>query len=246
MHRAGFALSEDSHMRTTIHPFARSRLSTFWSRIWLRAIFASQYFRFVEGGRKWRGFPCQKSPSTKSATFGARKAKSGLTVERSQPLASIAGSIIRKCRRHPCMPALRSAAFIATSVEAFPRERIAAMIRERSGVVGHSEPNAFICFWSVCLERCLCTLRVPFQGCRNNPFNELLRLRNPILPAHDAKRFRVLRFDPEGNRLAGDSACWSSCARASAAPAAHKCLMLHGLKRNLILKTSKRLINGFQ
>ena len=75
-------------------------------------------------GREHLGQPCQKQPSTKTTTLAFGNAKSGLP-----------GS--GKWRRHPVIRAARKIATMRCSVLAFPVERTRAMIRERSGVVGH-------------------------------------------------------------------------------------------------------------
>ena len=68
-----------SHIRKTAHhPDARSARETARSRCAFRASFVAQKATRVFGVRPWRGQPCQKQPSTNTATFCARKTKSGL------------------------------------------------------------------------------------------------------------------------------------------------------------------------
>jgi len=111
-------LNSCSHTRTTFHPLNSRSCFTRRSRFLFRAIFGSQYSCRDFGGTKHFGHPCQKHPSTKIATRGRGKIKSGLP-----------GSI--ELRRHPLNPELRIRMISAISVDLFPLERIAAIIRER-------------------------------------------------------------------------------------------------------------------
>jgi len=72
--------------------------------------------------------PCQKQPSTKTATRAERKAKSGFP--RIEP----------KCLLHPVMPFDKKIRLTEPSVEAFPLDFTAAMIFERRRLETVSTP----------------------------------------------------------------------------------------------------------
>ena len=95
-----------SHIRKTVHPDARSARETARSRCAFRASFAVQNATRVFGVRPWRGQPCQKQPSTNTASFAARNMRSGL------PGSSAP-------RRQSVMPATRSNAIKRSSVLLF-------------------------------------------------------------------------------------------------------------------------------
>lgn len=107
-----------SQIRTTPQPLNRSSLDCARSRWILRAILAFQYGRFEDGIEPQRGQPCQKQPSTNTASRARGKAKSGFPA-------------IGYCRRQPVMWEARKAATRANSVDLFPFERTAAITRER-------------------------------------------------------------------------------------------------------------------
>ena len=100
-----------SHTRSTVQPAARRARETARSRCAFRASFGCQYARRDEGTRPWRGQPCQKQPSTNTATFSARKTKSGLPGSGAP-------------RRQPVMRCSRINAIKRSSVARFPRERM--------------------------------------------------------------------------------------------------------------------------
>jgi hypothetical protein len=66
-----------SQTRSGSHPFSFSASSTWRSRSRLRFIFAPQKSAFVLGHEPCVGQPCQKHPSTKTATRSRAKRKSG-------------------------------------------------------------------------------------------------------------------------------------------------------------------------
>lgn len=99
------------------------------SRLMLRAILAFQYFLLLAGMRQCLAQPCQKQPSTKMARRCLGKMKSG----RPGMLA---------WRRQPLIFAERKSETRMSSVALLPRERTAAMIRERSGFVNVSATRA--------------------------------------------------------------------------------------------------------
>ena len=125
-----FAASAHSHTRSTVHPALRSVRTTSRSRVLLRENFAAQYAARVAGCVACRGQPCQKHPSTNTATFAARKTKSGFPNTRC-------------CRRQPVIPCARSSAIIRSSVAAFPLPRIAAITALRFALVKMSVPTYF-------------------------------------------------------------------------------------------------------
>lgn len=101
----------------TAHPF---RLRAWVTRRSLRRfvwILSRQKAAFVRG-RYLQEQPCQKQPSTKTATLRAGQAKSGL------PLTG-------QCLRYPLRPAAQSNLPSGNSVVVLPREWIAAMILDR-------------------------------------------------------------------------------------------------------------------
>ena len=78
MHRSGSSRTWCSQNRKTCQPSFRSRRLTVVSRLLLPRIFLFQKERLEEGIVRQRLHPCQKHPSTKTATFSRSKAKSGL------------------------------------------------------------------------------------------------------------------------------------------------------------------------
>jgi hypothetical protein len=110
--RASFRFdSACSQILTTRHPLAFSARFTRRSLARFPFNFRSQNRRFWRGSVPCRGQPCQKHPSTKTATRRPRNAKSGL------PNKSA-------CRRHPQMRCLRKIPASAPSVPVFPKDRI--------------------------------------------------------------------------------------------------------------------------
>lgn len=114
-----------SQMRSTLHPRPLSDPSTRLSRCRFRRILAIQKVVFVFGFVPCRGQPCQKHPSTNTATRERRNAMSGLP-----------GSPTPLLSRHR-IPAWRSAVRRASS-GAVPERRTLAIRRLRSGVVGRA------------------------------------------------------------------------------------------------------------
>jgi hypothetical protein len=103
-----------SQILRTRQPLERSVRVTSRSRVRLRLILAAQNFLRVAGTRQRVGCPCQKSPSTNTATFSAGKTKSGFP-NNGNP------------RRHPVMRCFRRRAMSLSSVARLPRERMAAI-----------------------------------------------------------------------------------------------------------------------
>ena len=83
--------------------------------------------------RQCLAHPCQKQPSTKTATRSFAKTKSG------RPK-------IAACRRHPFNPAARNKPTKINSVALFPRDRTAAIIRDRSALLNVSATGASMSF----------------------------------------------------------------------------------------------------
>ena len=77
---SGARLTSEPQSLRTDHPFLRNVRSTTRSRLWLRSNFAIQKSEFVAGATRfsYQARPCQKSPSTKTASRAFRKEKSGV------------------------------------------------------------------------------------------------------------------------------------------------------------------------
>jgi hypothetical protein len=102
----------------TCQPFSLSVRLTSLSLAMLRAIFFFQYARFALGTRHLRGCPCQKHPSTNTATLSLGNTKSGF------PKSGYA-------LRQPVILAFRSIDARTFSVDLFPADLTCAMIHER-------------------------------------------------------------------------------------------------------------------
>jgi hypothetical protein len=103
-----------SRTRRTDQPARRSRWETLESRRMFASIFCRQNFLLLRG-RYLHGQPCQKHPSTNTATFRPGHAKSGRPA-------------IGQCFRYPRRPAARRIRPNANSVVRFPFERTEAII----------------------------------------------------------------------------------------------------------------------
>ena len=117
-----------SQILSTFTPSRRSFRFTFFARRTLPLILLFQYSWFWWGIRRQRLQPCQKHPSTKTATRSSANQKSGT------PGTS------RGCRLHPRIPDLISAILTRTSVERFPFDRTFAISRLRSSLDSGSTP----------------------------------------------------------------------------------------------------------
>ncbi|GEM_PF-7022768 len=110
--------SRHSLIRITFHPSLLSRPFTDRSLFRFPSIFAFQNARFCLGSRKHLGHPCQKQPSTNTATFCLRNEKSGRPG-------------IGWCLLQLFIPASRNSFASLTSVFSFPLPRIRDMTSER-------------------------------------------------------------------------------------------------------------------
>ncbi len=137
---ARFFVSPHSQIRITDQPAFRSSRFTFRSRFWFRVIFASQNSAFCFGRVPCRGQPCQKHPSTNTATRAARNTKSGLT------FSPAARTEIVQCRRHPRIPASFISSISLTSVARFPNDRTSAITSLRFAGVKTSDIVAVYTF----------------------------------------------------------------------------------------------------
>lgn len=131
-------------MRSTVQPaFVKPRV-TARSRALFRASFASQNFRFCLGLVPCRGHPCQKQPSTNTATRSARNTNSGRTCNAlpAPSFASLRSPLFDflplhvstrsfTWRLHPVIPAARISPASFYSVSLFPVERMRDMTSER-------------------------------------------------------------------------------------------------------------------
>ena len=109
-----------SRMRTTLYPALDNCLVTSLSRFMFLSIFARQNFRFDFGRRFFVHslHPCQKQPSTKTASLHDGNTKSGCPVS-------------FEFLRQPVIPYSRKSAMSRNSVLEFPFERIFDIISER-------------------------------------------------------------------------------------------------------------------
>lgn len=118
---------EHSQTRKTVQPFARSVRETARSRWELRSSFARQKPTRDFGILPCRGHPCQKQPSTKTATRCLRKTKSGLPASgtaRRQPVTRCSRS---NATKRSSVLALRLARTFAISALRFDLVRTSAM-----------------------------------------------------------------------------------------------------------------------
>jgi hypothetical protein len=99
-----------SQIRSTLQPPSRRHFVTRRSRDLLRRNFAFQNPAFVRGLLPCLGQPCQKHPSTKTASFRRGNTKSGRPVN-------------REPRRHPVIPCLWKISIRRSSVPLFPELR---------------------------------------------------------------------------------------------------------------------------
>lgn len=120
--------SSCSQKRRTVRPVARSALVVLRSRRRLRTIFAFQKAALVLGRWPQRGQPCQKQPSTKTASRASRKKKSG------RPGTSSA------CNFQPVTRARTKASRSRRSVVLLPRPRTARIAEERTGETPTNSP----------------------------------------------------------------------------------------------------------
>lgn len=118
--KVALARTSCSQILTTLMPPCERERLTSLPRATFLDILASQYARFSFGIRKQVLQPCQKQPSTKTATAFFANQKSGIP------------TMSRGCSSQPLMPPLTSAIRSRTSVERFPRERTLLICRLRS------------------------------------------------------------------------------------------------------------------
>ena len=116
-----------------------------------RANFFRQNAALFRGFVSCFGHPCQKQPSTNTATRSFGKTKSGRTLKASPsplwgegrgevlPLATL--NI--QCLLHPVIPSARKTRTSASSVARFPRERMRDITSERLALVKMSGTEFF-------------------------------------------------------------------------------------------------------
>jgi hypothetical protein len=117
-----------SQILSTLTPWRRSSLFTALALRTLPMILLSQYSWFCWGMRRQRLQPCQKHPSTNTATRSEANQKSGTP------------GISLGCSLHPRIPDLISAILTRTSVDRFPFDRTFAISRLRSSLDSGSTP----------------------------------------------------------------------------------------------------------
>jgi hypothetical protein len=106
--RPGAWAKQHSQMRITVQPLCRRMWVARWSLARFRSIFSRHACAFVLAVRFLpQSCPCQKQPSTNTASLGCAHMKSG------RPRRSW-------CRRHPAIPAARSRDARRFSVVWFP------------------------------------------------------------------------------------------------------------------------------
>src|SRR5260370_10944685 len=115
--------SRCSHTLIVLIPFAFSSRATPRARFLFPSIFDRQYLRFALGSRRHRGHPCQKQPSTKTATRRFGNQKSGCPVTR------------RGCICQPLIPRLTRASLNRLSVERLPIDRTFDLRKLRSSLL---------------------------------------------------------------------------------------------------------------
>ena len=126
-----------SQILITLMPILERAQLTSFPRATFRAILAFQYARFCLGTRKQSLQPCQKQPSTNTATDSVGNQKSGTPM------------MFRGWSFQPLTPVLTSSIRSLTSVERFPRERTLLICKLRSGF-----DRTSICFRLFACEMC--------------------------------------------------------------------------------------------
>ena len=148
----------------TRHPARRNVRFTSRSLVLFPASFFFQKARLFAGLVTCRGQPCQKQPSTNSASRTCLNTKSGRTqktvgrvtpcapfLRSPQPARDLSESAIRtsECLLHPVIPFARNSFASASSVSRLPRERIRDITSERFRFEKTSAMNrAWRCFIS--------------------------------------------------------------------------------------------------
>jgi hypothetical protein len=133
MHQSGRFARSCSHMRTMLQPFLRSERLTHRSRAILAASFFCQNAWLPLGLVECLGHPCQKHPSTKTASRAAVKRKSGF------PKTGC-------FRRQPTMRCRRKSFRRASSVSLLPWPRMRDMTSERFALVKTSAMRMSVSF----------------------------------------------------------------------------------------------------
>ena len=129
-----------SQIRNTRQPARRNVRVTRTSRALLRANLFFQKARLTFGCAPCFGQPCQKQPSTNSASRTCLKIKSGRTFTPSPRRgAGRGGVLICTCRRQPVILCRRNNFASASSVSLFPRERMRDITNERFALVKMSD-----------------------------------------------------------------------------------------------------------
>lgn len=124
-------------MRKTVQPLDLSSLVTMRSRALFLVTLAFQYGLLLFGNLKCFGHPCQKQPSTKTATLDSGKAKSGRPGK-------------GRCLRHPTIRCFQRIFSKRPSVSSLPNDRIAAITTDRlcllnmSAIGGPINPNSLM------------------------------------------------------------------------------------------------------
>lgn len=97
--RAATSASSCSQKRTTPHPAARSNVSVSASRDRFRSIFARHHSPFATGQEPCLGQPCQKHPSTNTATCSRGNTTSARRLSDFKGALSTRNLRPRRCRR---------------------------------------------------------------------------------------------------------------------------------------------------
>ena len=144
MRRAARSMSSCSHSRTTSQPSDSSAPVVLRSRARLSATFVSQYRAFVRDRVQWSGQPCQKHPSTNTATRRAGNTTSGRTGLDPETRMGISTRNLRPARCNSDRS--RSSGRVS-------RRRFARMMPRRiSGTPGHGDSRFPAFVWSASIR----------------------------------------------------------------------------------------------
>ncbi len=123
-----------SHSRTTAHPACSAVVVACWSLSWVRVNFCPHSAAFGPAGLrsgKCTGQPCQKSPSTNTATC-----------QRGRTRSAVQACAIRRCSRNLAPAACRARRSSTSGAVSRDRRPLSAALRE---VATHCCPTGPVC-----------------------------------------------------------------------------------------------------